>query len=58
VGFDDGEVAEALELTTVRQPLEESGRRGFRHLRDAIAGYTGSPRHVTLAVKLIPRATT
>ena len=26
VGFDDGELAEALGLTTVRQPLEESGR--------------------------------
>lgn len=26
VGFDDGDLAEALNLTTVRQPLEESGR--------------------------------
>lgn len=58
VGFDDGELAEALDITTVRQPLEESGRLGFRHLREAINGRGGSAQHVTLAVELIARATT
>lgn len=58
VGFDDGGLAEALELTTVRQPLEESGRLGFRHLRDALNGRHGAARHVTLAVELVERATT
>jgi DNA-binding LacI/PurR family transcriptional regulator len=58
VGFDDGELAEALDITTVRQPLEESGRLGFRHLREGINGRTGSARHVTLGVELIVRATT
>jgi DNA-binding LacI/PurR family transcriptional regulator len=58
VGFDDGEVAEALDVTTVRQPLEESGRLGFRHLREAINGQHGLARHVTLGVELVVRATT
>ena len=58
VGFDDGDLAEALDLTTIRQPLEESGRLGFRHLREAIDGRAGSARHVTLGVELIVRATT
>jgi DNA-binding LacI/PurR family transcriptional regulator len=58
VGFDDGELAEVLDLTTVRQPLEESGRLGFRHLREALAGRHGSARHVTLGVELVVRATT
>ena len=58
VGFDDGDLAEALDITTIRQPLEESGRLGYRHLREAINGRTGSARHVTLGVELIVRATT
>lgn len=58
VGFDDGELAEALDVTTVRQPLEESGRLGFRHLREAINGQHGLAQHVTLGVKLVVRATT
>ncbi len=57
VGFDDGELAEALDITTVRQPLEESGRLGFRHLREAMAGHVGSARHVTLGVELVKRGT-
>jgi LacI family transcriptional regulator len=32
VGFDDGDLAEALGLTTVRQPLEESGRTAMELL--------------------------
>jgi DNA-binding LacI/PurR family transcriptional regulator len=58
VGFDDGELAEALDITTLRQPLEESGRLGYRHLREAVNGRTGSARHVTLGVELVVRATT
>lgn len=33
VGFDDGELAQALDLTTVQQPLEETGRLGLDQLR-------------------------
>jgi DNA-binding LacI/PurR family transcriptional regulator len=58
VGFDDGELAEALDLTTAHQPLEESGRLGFRHLREAITGRPGPARHVILRVELIVRGTT
>jgi DNA-binding LacI/PurR family transcriptional regulator len=58
VGFDDGELAEALDVTTVRQPLEESGRLGFRHLREAISGQQGLAQRVTLAVELVVRTTT
>ena len=37
VGFDDLEVAAYVGLTTVRQPLEESGRRGVERLVAALA---------------------
>jgi DNA-binding LacI/PurR family transcriptional regulator len=58
VGFDDGELAEALDITTARQPLEDSGRLGLRQLREAISGIHGAARHVTLGVDLVVRATT
>lgn len=58
VGFDDSDLAEPLGITSVRQPLEESGRLGFRQLREAIGGDHVTPRNVTLGVQLIPRATT
>ena len=32
VGFDDADLARALDLTTVRQPFEESGRAGVQLL--------------------------
>ena len=38
VGFDDLEVARYAHLTTVAQPLEESGARGVDLLLDALAG--------------------
>ena len=37
VGFDDPEVAAYVGLTTVRQPLEESGRRAVERLIAALA---------------------
>jgi DNA-binding LacI/PurR family transcriptional regulator len=58
VGFDDSDLAEALDITSVRQPLEESGRLGFRQLREAIEGAHVAPRSVTLGVQLIRRTTT
>jgi DNA-binding LacI/PurR family transcriptional regulator len=57
VGFDQTEVSEALGLTTVWQPLEESGRLGFRQLREAIGGAPVTPRRVTLGVQLVVRGT-
>jgi DNA-binding LacI/PurR family transcriptional regulator len=59
VGFDDLDLAEYLGLTTVRQPLFESGVEGARALLAAItAGTTAAePIRVVLGVELIARAT-
>ena len=38
IGFDDIEIAEPLGLTTVRQPLRQSGARGADLLLAEIAG--------------------
>ena len=56
VGFDDIEVARYAHLTTVAQPLEESGARGVDLLLDALAG--GSPRSEQLDCELVVRGTT
>ncbi|GAA2381692.1 LacI family DNA-binding transcriptional regulator [Nonomuraea africana] len=56
VGFDDGDLAEALDLTTVRQPLEESGRTAMELLLRRL-DQPGSVREVALGVRLIPRGT-
>lgn len=59
VGFDDIEVAGYAGLTTVRQPLYESGRLGARVLLEALEG-GGSPMPVRheLPLELIVRSTT
>jgi LacI family transcriptional regulator, galactose operon repressor len=57
MGFDDGEVAEAADLTTVRQPFEQSGAVALRLLLALIAG-SQVRESTSLAVELIPRATT
>jgi LacI family transcriptional regulator len=58
VGFDDVEVASYVGLTTVRQPLAESGRRGAQLLLQALRGEPLSARSETLPLDLIVRATT
>jgi DNA-binding LacI/PurR family transcriptional regulator len=58
VGFDDIEVAGYLELTTVRQPLLESGRRGARLLLDALEGRQVHPLRELLPLELVVRGTT
>jgi DNA-binding LacI/PurR family transcriptional regulator len=58
VGFDDIEVAAYLGLTTVRQPLLESGRRGARLLLDALEGRPVSPLRELLPLELVVRGTT
>jgi DNA-binding LacI/PurR family transcriptional regulator len=47
IGFDDIELASAIGLTTVRQPLRETGRAGAALLLRAIDG-NGVPAPVTL----------
>lgn len=58
VGFDDGPVAEAAALTTVRQPFEESGRLGARLLDDLVSGGSESLQRIVLSLSLVVRDTT
>jgi LacI family transcriptional regulator len=58
IGFDDIEVAGYVGLTTVRQPLVESGRRGARLLLEVLAGRPMSPLRELLPLELVVRGTT
>jgi DNA-binding LacI/PurR family transcriptional regulator len=58
IGFDDIEAAGYVGLTTVRQPLMESGRRGARLLLDVLSGRPVAPLHELLPLELIVRGTT
>jgi LacI family transcriptional regulator len=58
VGFDDLDVAQFVGLTTVRQPLYESGRRGARLLLRALGGRPLPPRAEELPLELVVRRTT
>jgi len=56
VGYDDIEVARYAGLTTIAQPLEESGERGAELLLAALAGTEAAGRQ--LPVELVVRSTT
>jgi DNA-binding LacI/PurR family transcriptional regulator len=56
-GYDDGELAAALGITTVRQPLAESGEIGASLLLDRLGGQARGVQHVTLPAELIVRTT-
>ena len=58
VGFDDIEIASYAGLTTVRQPLVETGRRGAELLLEALRGETPAVRTETMPLELVARATT
>jgi DNA-binding LacI/PurR family transcriptional regulator len=59
IGFDDVEVASYLGLTTVRQPLFESGRRGAKLLLDLLARRRRvEPLCELLPLELVVRNTT
>jgi DNA-binding LacI/PurR family transcriptional regulator len=58
IGFDDIEIASYAGLTTIRQPLFESGRRGAELLLAALAGNPPPARVETLQLDLIVRGTT
>ena len=58
VGFDDIEVSGYFGLTTVRQPLEESGRRVAEILLDAIAAPDRDVVCEQLPLELVIRGTT
>jgi LacI family transcriptional regulator len=57
VGFDDIELAGAIGLTTVRQPLRESGRRGAALLLRAIEGDGGRRGTELPELELVERRT-
>ena len=58
VGFDDIEVAPYVGLTTVHQPLEDSGRRGIERLVAALADGGAEPLEERLVLQLVVRRTT
>lgn len=58
IGFDDVEVAELLDLTTIRQPLFESGRRGIELLLRAIDTPQVEPIREQMPLELVVRKTT
>jgi LacI family repressor for deo operon, udp, cdd, tsx, nupC, and nupG len=60
VGFDDIRYAAYLDppLTTVSQPMVEIGHETVRLLLEILSGAGGTPRHVTLAHRLIIRNST
>lgn len=58
IGYDDIEIAEYLGLTTIRQMLQESGRRGVELLLDILAGEQDQPVCEILPTELIVRQTT
>lgn len=55
VGYDDGDLAQALDLTTVRQPLEETGRTGLELLLGIVSSGRQSAEMVRLRPELIVR---
>lgn len=60
VGFDDVELSAYAGITTVRQPLQESGKLGAQLLLDALEGRGGEPRDTEhrLVPELVVRSTT
>jgi DNA-binding LacI/PurR family transcriptional regulator len=58
IGFDDIEIASYVGLTTVRQPLFESGRRGAELLLRALVGEPPAVRIETMSLDLVVRGTT
>jgi DNA-binding LacI/PurR family transcriptional regulator len=58
IGFDDVEAAAVLGLSTVRQPLRETGARGAELLLSAIDSQVGSPVEELAPLELVARRTT
>jgi len=57
VGFDDLEIANYIGLTTIRQPLAESGRVAVDLLLARLAGHLRSVQHIRLPLTLVRRET-
>jgi DNA-binding LacI/PurR family transcriptional regulator len=57
MGFDDIDTAEFMDLTTIRQHLDESGKLAVEILLAHLADPTRPPQHVNLPLTLIERQT-
>jgi DNA-binding LacI/PurR family transcriptional regulator len=58
VGFDDSELAESLDLTSVKQPLEESGEFATRALLASLSNPGRTVAHTHLQLTLVERGST
>jgi DNA-binding LacI/PurR family transcriptional regulator len=58
VGFDDIDVADHVDLTTVRQHLDESGRLAVEILLSRIGESNRPLQHINLPLQLVERLTT
>lgn len=58
IGFDDIDVAELVGLTTIRQPLEESGRLAIEVLLSHLHDPRRSIQQIRLPLQLLQRETT
>ncbi|HEY6479329.1 MAG TPA: LacI family DNA-binding transcriptional regulator, partial [Streptosporangiaceae bacterium] len=56
IGFDDIQSAALLGLSTVRQPLEDSGAQGAERLCALLRGETVRPQRQVLELQVMPRA--
>ncbi len=57
IGFDDLDMAEYADLTTVRQHLDESGRLAIEILLAHIADNSRPVQHIKLPLTIIERLT-
>ena len=58
VGYDDSDLAEALDLTSVHQPFAETGRIAISLLFAAMDGTAGSTQQISLKPRLATGGTT
>lgn len=57
IGFDNLDLADYVDLTTVSQHLDESGSVAVEILLDSIAEPSRPPQHVTLPLSIVERTT-
>lgn len=57
IGFDDVDIADFVGLTTIRQPLDESGRVAVDLLLARLADPARPPQHIRLPLTLVRRET-
>jgi len=58
IGFDDHEMSEYFDLTTIRQPVEQIGEMAAWQILDQMKNPSVKPKHVTLPTQLIVRGST